>query len=101
MSKNKYQRQRAMRVPTAGVKYQNEPIQAPLNQVRKAHPLMMLVEKMQEGLENQTIPIQDMLINLFYFQQVRTDKQSVKTASNDERCSASSLRRISSTQTLT
>jgi len=29
MSKNKYQRQRAMRVPTAGVKYQNEPIQAP------------------------------------------------------------------------
>ena len=36
MSKNKYQRQRAMRVPTAGVKYQNEPIQAPLNQVEKS-----------------------------------------------------------------
>ena len=28
MSKNKYQRQRAMREPTTGVKYQNEPIQA-------------------------------------------------------------------------
>lgn len=27
MSKNKYQRQRAMREPTAGVKYQNKPIQ--------------------------------------------------------------------------
>ena len=36
MSKNKYQRQRAMREPTAGVKYQNEPIQAPLNQVEKS-----------------------------------------------------------------
>ena len=36
MSKNKYQWQRAMRVPTAGVKYQNEPIQAPLNQVEKS-----------------------------------------------------------------
>jgi len=36
MSKNKYQRQRAMREPTAGVKYQNEPIQAPLNQVKKS-----------------------------------------------------------------
>ena len=36
MSKNKYQRQRAMRKPTAGIKYQNEPIQAPLNQVEKS-----------------------------------------------------------------
>ena len=36
MSKNKYQRQRAMREPTAGIKYQNEPIQAPLNQVEKS-----------------------------------------------------------------
>jgi hypothetical protein len=36
MSKNKYRRQRAMREPTAGVKYQNEPIQAPLNQVEKS-----------------------------------------------------------------
>ena len=36
MSKNKYQRQRAMREPTAGVKYQNEPIQAPLNQLEKS-----------------------------------------------------------------
>ena len=36
MSKNKYQPQRAMREPTAGVKYQNEPIQAPLNEVQKS-----------------------------------------------------------------
>ena len=36
MSKNKYQRQRAMRESSAGVKYQNEPIQAPLNQVEKS-----------------------------------------------------------------
>ena len=36
MSKNKYRRQRAMREPTAGIKYRNEPIQAPLNQVEKS-----------------------------------------------------------------
>ena len=36
MSKNKYRRQRAMREPTAGVKYQNELIQAPLNQIEKS-----------------------------------------------------------------
>ena len=36
MSKNKYQRQRAMREPTAGIKYQNEPIQTPLNQDQKS-----------------------------------------------------------------
>ena len=36
MSTNKYRRRRAMREPTAGVKYQNEPIQAPLNQVKKS-----------------------------------------------------------------
>ena len=36
MSKNKYKRQRAMRERTSGVKYQNEPIQAPLNQVQKS-----------------------------------------------------------------
>lgn len=33
MSTNKYRRRRAMRTPTAGTKYQNEPIQAPLQKV--------------------------------------------------------------------
>ena len=36
MSANKYRRRRAMRTPTAGVKYQNEPIQAPLQKVEKS-----------------------------------------------------------------
>ena len=36
MSTNKYHRRRAMRTPTAGVKYQNEPIQAPLQKVQKS-----------------------------------------------------------------
>ena len=36
MSKNKYQRQRAMRKPTTGVKYQNEPLQSPLQKVEKS-----------------------------------------------------------------
>ena len=35
MSTNKYRRRRAMRTPTAGTKYQNEPIQAPLQKVEK------------------------------------------------------------------
>ena len=35
MSINKYRRRRAMRTPTAGTKYQNEPIQAPLQKVDK------------------------------------------------------------------
>ena len=35
MSTNKYRRRRAMRTPTAGTKYQNEPIQAPLQKVDK------------------------------------------------------------------
>ena len=35
MSTNKYRRRRAMRKPTAGVKYQNEPIQAPIQKVEK------------------------------------------------------------------
>ena len=33
MTSNKYRRRRAMRTPTTGVKYQNEPIQAPLQKV--------------------------------------------------------------------
>ena len=36
MSTNKYRRRRAMRTPTAGTKYQNEPIQAPLQKVEKS-----------------------------------------------------------------
>ena len=36
MSTNKYRRRRAMRMPTAGTKYQNEPIQAPLQKVEKS-----------------------------------------------------------------
>ena len=36
MSTNKYRRRRAMRTPTAGVKYQNEPIQSPLQKVDKS-----------------------------------------------------------------
>ena len=36
MSTNKYRRRRAMRTPTAGTKYQNEPIQAPLQKVDKS-----------------------------------------------------------------
>ena len=35
MSTNKYRRRRALRTPTAGTKYQNEPIQAPLQKVDK------------------------------------------------------------------
>ena len=33
---NKYRRRRAMRTPTAGTKYQNEPIQAPIQKVEKS-----------------------------------------------------------------
>ena len=36
MSTNKYRRRRAMRTPTAGTKYQNEPIQAPLQKVEQS-----------------------------------------------------------------
>ena len=36
MSSNKYRRRRAMRTPTAGTKYQNEPIQAPLQKVEQS-----------------------------------------------------------------
>ena len=36
MSTNKYRRRRAMRTPTAATKYQNEPIQAPLQKVEKS-----------------------------------------------------------------
>ena len=36
MSTNKYRRRRAMRMPTAGTKYQNEPIKAPLQKVEKS-----------------------------------------------------------------
>ena len=36
MSTNKYRRRRAMRAPTAGTKYQNEPIQAPLQKVEQS-----------------------------------------------------------------
>jgi hypothetical protein len=36
MSTNKYRRRRAMRTPTAGTKYQNELIQAPLQKVEKS-----------------------------------------------------------------
>ena len=36
MSTNKYRRRRAMRTPTAGTKYQNEPIQAPLQKIEKS-----------------------------------------------------------------
>ena len=35
MSTNKYRRRRAMRTPTSGTKYQNEPLQAPLQKVEK------------------------------------------------------------------
>lgn len=35
MSTNKYRRRRAMRTPTAGVKYQNKPLQGPLQKVVK------------------------------------------------------------------
>ncbi|WP_156957736.1 hypothetical protein [Synechococcus sp. KORDI-52] len=35
MPTNKYRRRRAMRTPTAGTKYQNEPLQAPLQKVEK------------------------------------------------------------------
>ena len=36
MSTNKYRRRRAMRTPTTGIKYQNEPIQAPLQKVEQS-----------------------------------------------------------------
>ena len=36
MCTNKYRRQRAMRTPTTGVKYQNEPLQAPLQKVEQS-----------------------------------------------------------------
>ena len=36
MSTNKYRRRRAMRTPTAGTKYQNEPIQAPIQKIEKS-----------------------------------------------------------------
>ena len=36
MSTNKYRRRRALRTPTAGTKYQNEPIQAPLQKVEQS-----------------------------------------------------------------
>ena len=36
MSTNKYRRRRAMRTPTAGTKYQNEPLQAPLQKVEQS-----------------------------------------------------------------
>ena len=36
MPTNKYRRRRAMRTPTAGTKYQNEPIQAPLQKVEQS-----------------------------------------------------------------
>ena len=36
MSTNKYRRRRAMRTPTAGTKYQNKPIQAPIQKVEKS-----------------------------------------------------------------
>ena len=36
MSTNKYRRRRTMRTPTAGTKYQNEPIQAPLQKVEQS-----------------------------------------------------------------
>jgi len=36
MSTNKYRRRRAMRTPTAGTKYQKEPIQAPLQKVEQS-----------------------------------------------------------------
>ena len=36
MSTNKYRRRRAIRTPTAGTKYQNEPIQAPLQKVEQS-----------------------------------------------------------------
>lgn len=39
MSTNKYRRRRAMRKPTAGLKYQNEPIQGPLQKVEKTSSL--------------------------------------------------------------
>ena len=35
MSTNKYRRRRAMRTPTAGVKYQNEPLQGPIQQTNQ------------------------------------------------------------------
>ena len=35
MSTNKYRRRRAMRKPTAGVKYQNEPLQGPIQQTKQ------------------------------------------------------------------
>ena len=35
MPTNKYRRRRAMRTPTAGTKYQNEPLQAPLQKVEQ------------------------------------------------------------------
>ena len=35
MSTNKYRRRRAMRKPTAGVKYQNEPLQGPIQQTNQ------------------------------------------------------------------
>ena len=36
MPTNKYRRRRALRTPTAGTKYQNEPIQAPLQKVEQS-----------------------------------------------------------------
>ena len=36
MSTNKYRRRRAMRTPTAGTKYQNEPLQGPLQKVEQS-----------------------------------------------------------------
>ena len=54
-----------MRDPAAGIKYQNEPIQAPLNQVQQSSSFDdILAGKMQDGLEKQTIPTQDTLTNL-------------------------------------
>ena len=49
MSTNKYRRRRAMRMPTAGTKYQNEPIQGPLQKVEKTYSFMIWVEKMHDA----------------------------------------------------
>ena len=63
MSTNKYRRRRAMRTPTAGTKYQNEPIQAPLQKVDKTPFFDALGRKMQDASLNRTIQTLDTSTN--------------------------------------
>ena len=59
MSTNKYRRRRAMRTPTAGTKYQNEPIQAPLQKVEKTPSFDDVGREDGEELQSQLDDLKD------------------------------------------